>query len=146
MGRIDFPIMPIYYLFMKKIGIMIRKWDYTDKGKPINPTKKNLKKQIMTLHRKLKKEDQIFTEYSIEKDNDGNRNHIHIILHYTNEENLYKHLAKFIGNGEWKKRKIGIDQFDECSGKYGMVHTQPIDDEWSYRNYINKIESSTTLI
>jgi hypothetical protein len=131
---------------MEKIGIMIRKWDYTEKGNPINPSKKNLKRQILTLHRKLKKTDTIFTEYSVEKDKDGNRNHIHLILQYTDKENLYHHLSRFIGNGEWKKREMGLNVFDECNGKYGMIHTEPLEDEWKYRGYINKKETSTTLV
>jgi hypothetical protein len=131
---------------MKKIGIMIRKWDYTEKGNPINPSKKNLKRQILTLHRKLKKGDIVFTEFSIEKDKDGNRNHIHLILHYTDKENLYHHLSRFIGNGEWKRREIGLNVFDECNGKYGLIHTELIEDEWKYRGYINKKETTTTLV
>jgi REP element-mobilizing transposase RayT len=131
---------------MEKIGIMIRKWDYTEKGKHINPSKKNLKRQILTLHRKLKKKDKIWTEYSIEKDIEGNKNHIHLLLHYTNKGNLYQHLSRFIGNGEWKKREMGLNFFDECNGKYGLIHTEPIENEWKYRGYINKKEQSTTLI
>ena len=131
---------------MEKIGVMIRKWDYNEKGKPINPTKKNLKRQILTLHRKLKKGDKVFTEYSIERDKYVNRNHIHIILHYSDKENLYNHLSKFIGEGEWKKRENGMNVFDECNGKFGMIHTEKIEDEWRYRGYINKSELSTTLI
>ena len=131
---------------MEKIGIMIRKWDYTENGKHINPSKKNLKRQILTLHRKLKKKDKIWTEYSIEKDRDGNKNHIHLLLHYTDKENLYHQLSRFIGNGEWNKREMGLNVFDECNGKYGLIHTEPIEDEWKYRGYINKKEQSTTLI
>ena len=131
---------------MEKIGIMIRKWDFTEKGTPINPTKKNLKRQILTLHQKLKRNDRVLTEYSIERDGDGSKNHIHLILHYSDKVNLYNHLSRFIGNGKWKKREIGLNVFDECNGKYGLVHTEPIEDEWKYRGYINKKEQSTTLI
>jgi hypothetical protein len=146
-GEVDSPH-NTYLLFipMEKIGIMIRKWDYTEKGNHINPSKKNLKRQILTLHRKLKKGDKVYTEYSIEKDNDGNRNHIHIILHYSDKENLYQNLSRFIGDGKWKKREMGLDIFDECNGKYGLIHTEPIEDEWKYRNYLNKKESTMTLI
>ena len=131
---------------LEKIGIMIRKWDFNKKGNHINPSKKNLKRQILTLHRKLKKGDKVYTEYSIEKDKEGNKNHINIILHYTDKEYLYQNLSRFIGDGKWKKREIGLDVFDECNGKYGMIHTEPIVDEWKYRGYINKNETSTTLI
>ena len=132
---------------MEKIGIMIRKWDYTEKGKPSNPPNSNLKKQILTLHRKLKKKDQVWTEYSIEKNKNGAPgNHIHLILHYTDKENLYQHLTRFIGNGEWKKREMGLNVFDECNGRFGLIHTEFIEDEWKYRGYINKHEISTTLV
>jgi hypothetical protein len=131
---------------MEKIGIMIRKWDYDEKGIHINPSKRNLKRQLLTLHRKLKKRDKVWTEYSIEKDENSKRNHIHLILHYTDKENLYQHLTQFIGNGEWKKREMGLSVFDECNGRFGLIHTEPIEDEWKYRGYINKKETSTTLV
>jgi hypothetical protein len=131
---------------MEKIGIMIRKWDYNDKGTPINPTKKNLKRQVLTLHQKLKKGDKTWMEYSIEKDKDGKKNHIHLILHFRDKENLYQQLSRFIGNGEWKKREVGMNVFDECNGRFGLIHTEPIEDEWKYRGYINKCELSTTLV
>jgi len=50
---------------MKKIGVMIRKWDDFNKNST-NPTRKNLHKQVLTLHRKIQKKDKILTEYSIE--------------------------------------------------------------------------------
>lgn len=125
---------------------MIRKWGYTEKGTPFNPSRKNLKRQILTLHQKLKKKDWVWTEYSIEKDDDGNRNHIHLILHYSDKVNLYNHLSRFIGNGEWKKREIGLKVFDECNGKYGLIHAEHIEDEWKYRGYINKKEQTITLV
>jgi hypothetical protein len=131
---------------MEKIGIMIRKWDYNERGGHSKPSKRNLKRQILTLHRKLKKEDKVWTEFSIEKDKDGRGNHVHLILHYTDKENLYQHLTRFIGNGEWKKREMGLNCFDECKGRYGFIHTQPIEDEWKYRRYINKKELTTTLV
>lgn len=131
---------------MEKIGIMIRKWDYNESGGHIKPSKKNLKRQILTLHQKLKKGDKIWMEYSIEKDKDGKGNHLHLILHYTDKENLYQHLSRFIGNGEWKNREMGLRVFDECNGRFGLIHTEPIEDEWKYREYINKEDLTTTLI
>ena len=133
---------------MEKIGIMIRKWDYTEKGKPINPSKKNLKRQVLTLLQKLKKGDKVWMEYSIEKNKNGKGYHIHLILHYTDKENLYQHLSRYIGNCEWKKREIGLDVFDECSGKYGLIHTgtKPVIDDQKYREYINKEDLTTSLV
>ena len=43
---------------MNKIGIMIRKMDYDDNGKLQYPSRENLNKQIYTLHKKLKKDDE----------------------------------------------------------------------------------------
>ena len=131
---------------MEKIGIMIRKWDYNESGVHIKPSKKNLKRQIHTLHQKLKKGDKVWMEYSIEKDKDGKGNHLHLILHYTDKENLYQHLSRFIGNGEWKKRDVGLRVFDECNGRFGLIHTELIEVEWKYREYINKEDLTTTLI
>ena len=51
---------------LKQKGVMIRKWDYNENGGYYNPSMKNLNKQIKTLHSKLKKNDTVYTEYSIE--------------------------------------------------------------------------------
>lgn len=53
---------------LKTMGVMIRKHNITEDGQKQNPSKKNLDKQIRTLHKKMKKESLIYTEYSIEKD------------------------------------------------------------------------------
>ena len=55
---------------MNKLGIQIRKIDINDNGKKYNPTTNNLNKQLKTLHRKLQKKDKdLITTYTIEKDN-----------------------------------------------------------------------------
>jgi hypothetical protein len=46
---------------MKTIGIMFRKINRTGNKTISNPNKKELKKQVKTLHRKLKKKDEIIT-------------------------------------------------------------------------------------
>lgn len=129
---------------MKQIGVMIRKWDYYNK-KSINPSRKNLDKQILTLHKKIQKKDKIHTEYSIEKDTDKRKYHTHLIIHYNDKQNLYNELSRFIGGTEWKKRESGLDTFDECSGTYGLIHTESIHDEQKYRDYINKNQSIKSL-
>jgi hypothetical protein len=125
---------------------MIRKWDYNENGAYYNPSQKNLHKQITTLHRKLKKNDTIYTEYSIEKDMNENKYHIHLIVNYTNEQNLNDTLSNFIGGNDWIKRDMGLDTFNECNGKYGLIHTENISDIYKYRGYINKTKPSKTLI
>ncbi len=131
---------------LKQKGVMIRKWDYYENGEYYNPSMKNLNKQIKTLHSKLKKNDTVYTEYSIEKDRNDNKYHIHLILNYTNEQNLYDTLSNYIGGSDWKKREIGLGTFNECNGRYGMIHTEEIIDEYLYRRYINKTNQSINLV
>ena len=130
----------------KKRAIMIRKWDYRENGKYHNPSLKNLNKQIKTLHKKIKKNDSIYTEYSIEKDRNENKFHIHMIVYYTNEENLNETLLSYIGGRDWKIREVGLNTFSECNGKFGLINTEEIIDIKKYRDYINKINPSTSLI
>ena len=131
---------------LKQKGVMIRKWDYNENGEYYNPSMKNLNKQIKTLHSKLKKNDTVYTEYSIEKDRIDNKYHIHLIFNYTNEQNLDDTLSNYIGGKDWIKREMGLGTFNECNGKYGMVHTEDIIDEYLYRRYINKTNQSTNLV
>ena len=131
---------------LKQKGVMIRKWDYNENGGYYNPSMKNLNKQIKTLHSKLKKNDTVYTEYSIEKDRIDNKYHIHLIFNYTNEQNLNDRLSNYIGGKDWIKREMGIGTFNECNGKYGMIHTEDIIDEYLYRRYINKTNQSTNLV
>ena len=131
---------------LKQKGVMIRKWDYNENGRYYNPSMKNLNKQIKTLHSKIKKNDTVYTEYSIEKDRNDNKYHIHMIINYTNEQNLNDTLSNYIGGREWIKREMGLGTFNECNGKYGMVHTEDIIDEYLYRRYINKTNQSINLV
>jgi len=131
---------------LKQKGVMIRKWDYNKNGVYYNPSMKNLNKQIKTLHSKIKKNDTVYTEYSIEKDRYDNKYHIHMIVNYTNEQNLNDTLSIYIGGKDWIKREIGLGTFNECNGKYGMVHTEDIIDEYLYRRYINKTNQTINLV
>jgi len=131
---------------MKKLGLMIRKFDKTDNGKYCHPSRRNLNKQILTLHKRIKKKDKVYTEYSIEKDTSEGKYHTHLIIHYNNKENLHNQLSRFIGGYGWKVKVNGAEVFNECNGKWGSVHTHPIISERNYRWYINKDEPSKTLI
>lgn len=51
---------------MKKLAITIRKFDYKN-GNFQNPSPKVLHKQMLKLHRNIKKDDSIYSEYTIEK-------------------------------------------------------------------------------
>ena len=130
---------------MNKLSITIRKFDYKY-GNYQNPSQKVLHKQILKLHRNIKKKDTIYTEYSIEKDSDKSKYHTHLLIHYNNRNNLYTQLSRFIGGDDWKIREKGLDTFDECNGKYGLIYTEPILNELQYRKYMNKRELTKTLI
>jgi hypothetical protein len=132
---------------METLGVMIRKWDKEENGTYSNPTKKQLTKQIKTLHKKLKKEDNIYTEFTIEKDKYENKYHTHLIIHYEKDERvIYERLSHFVSGNNWKKRSIGLESYNECNGKYGLIHTQPINNIKYYRWYINKFGDLQTLI
>ena len=130
---------------MNKLAITIRKFDYKY-GNHQNPSRKVLHKQILKLHRNIKKNDTIYTEYSIEKDSDKSKYHTHLLIHYNDKNNLYNQLSRFIGGNHWNIRENGLDTFDECNGKYGLIHTESICNELDYRKYINKQELTKTLI
>ena len=134
---------------MNKLGVMVRKT-----GVKYPPNKKELTKQIKTQHHKLKKEGVYSTEFSIEKDRGGNHYHTHLILTLNENGNLipvYNRLSKFIqgynikGN-LWNKELRGLEYYDVCEGKFGIIHIQPIRGENEYRGYINKFGELLTLI
>jgi len=132
---------------MNTIGIMIRKKNYNDNGKIQNPSQNNLQKQFQTLHRKLKKKDKsIITNFVIEKDNHKDNFHTHLLIHYTDKNNLHNQLLRFIGGKLWEKREEGFDTIYGCSGKYGEVDTHHIYDEVEFLRYMNKQEQTKTLI
>ncbi|WP_395772631.1 hypothetical protein [Arenimonas sp.] len=133
--------------YMQTLGVLIRKWEKDTNGKYKNVSKKNLKQQIHTLHKKLNKDNTIYTEFSIEKDKHSNIYHTHLIIHHNdNEGNVQNRLSQFVGGKEWTERAIGLDIYNECNGSYGLIHTQPIQNIDLYRGYINKYGELKTLI
>lgn len=131
---------------LKTMGVMIRKHNISDNGLKQTPSKRNLDKQIKTLHKKLKKENLVYTEYSIEKDSDNIGYHTHLIIHHIDRDKVNNILYKFIGGKEWSKREVGLDVFNNISGTYGLIHTEEIMNENQFRRYLNKINQSITLI
>ncbi|WP_289063833.1 hypothetical protein [uncultured Zobellia sp.] len=133
---------------MKTIGIMIRKVNKTGREIITNPDREELKKQIKTFHRKLKKNDKVITYFSIESDtNRGGKYHSHLLIRYNNEINLYNGLSRFIGGNFWEERKNGLDPIKSCKGRYGEVDTHFIYDENGFKSYMNKNgEMETPLI
>ena len=130
---------------MKQLAVTIRKFDHKH-GNYLNPSRKVLHKQMLKLHRNIKKKDAITTEYSIERDSDKTKYHSHLLIHYNNKKNLYDQLSRFIGGNGWKLREKGLETFNECNGKYGCVHTEDVRDEWPYRRYMDKKVQVKTLI
>lgn len=132
---------------MNTIGIMIRKKNYSDNGKIQHPTRKNLQKQFNTLHKKLKKKDKdLITDYVIERDNHKGKFHSHLLIQYSDKNNLFNQLSRFIGGNTWNERIEGFETICGCLGKYGEVDTHYIYDEVEFLNYMNKYEQSETLI
>ena len=144
-------VMGISYLKTTKtmnfIGVTIRKINISGRGKKESITPKIYNKQILTLHRKLKKLDEkISTTYVIERDNHKNKFHAHLLINYENENNIYNQLSRFIGGNIWKEREERLQTIYGCYGKYGEVDTHLIYDEKGFTGYLNKHEQINTLI
>jgi hypothetical protein len=126
-------------------GVTIRKVDVED-SKRTQPSKSNIEKQILTLHRKLKKSDEVFTEYSVEKEPNGKGYHSHLKVQYNDENNLRERLQNFVGGNDWNKEIKGLELIESCNGKYGEVQLHNIDNPSEYSRYINKETLSKQLI
>ena len=132
---------------MNSLGVTIRKISISKRGRKENISSKDYNKQILTLHRKLKKIDKkMTTSYVVERDNHKNKFHMHLLINYTDKTNLYNQLSRFIGGNTWKERKEGLGTIYGCNGKYGEVDTHYIYNEIGFINYMNKDEQSKTLI
>jgi len=132
---------------MNKIGVQFRKIDINDNNRKYNPTERILKKQMRTLHKKLKKNDKGLTvTYVIEKDTKW-KFHTHLLIHYTDEKNLCNELSRFIGGTSWYDKESSSYPIKACDGKYGEVHTHYIYDEKEFIcNYMNKFSQSKSLV
>ena len=126
-------------------GVTIRKVDVED-SKRTQPSKSNIEKQILTLHRKLKKSDEVFTEYSVEKEPNGKGYHSHLKVQYNDENNLRERLQNVVGGNDWNKEIKGLELIESCNGKYGEVQLHNIDNPSEYSRYINKETLSKQLI
>ncbi|MBW8244860.1 hypothetical protein K1F50_18780 [Muricauda oceani] len=126
---------------MKSMGVMFRKIDKSANNRITNPNRELLKKQVKTLHRKLKKKDDITTYYVIESDtNKGGKYHTHLLIKYNNQENLYNGLSRFIGGTTWEEKDWGLDTLKTCKGTFGEVDVHPIHDEVEFMRYMDKKE------
>ena len=132
---------------MESIGVMIRKINKSENGIKSNPSKQQLRKQVLTLHKKLKKSDKdISTTYVIEKDTHKRHYHIHLLIRHMNSDNLNTQLSKFIGGNTWGYKEDTLEPIKTCQGKYGEVDTHYIYDETIFTNYMNKQDQTLTLI
>lgn len=128
-------------------SVMFRKINQLENGKRVHPDKQQLKKQIITLHKKLQKNDpELVTEFAIEQDYHLNKYHSHLLVKYTDESNLLNQLQRFIGGSKWGKRIEGWNEIYYCYGKYGEVDVISVYDAKRFRGYLNKSTSSRTLI
>jgi hypothetical protein len=122
---------------MKEIGIMIRRKKRTNK--------KLLEKEVLTLHRKLKKNDDIITHFTTEKDYSKGNYHTHLIIKHNDDKNLYNQLNNFIGGNIWEVDKSGLDEVKINNGKWGEIHTHNLYNEVGFMGYMNKYELTKTL-
>ena len=122
---------------MKSVGVLIRRKERTNK--------KRLNKEIITLHSKLKKNDNIITHFSTEKDYSKGRYHSHLIIQYNDDENLYNQLNNFIGGNVWNTKNDGLEEVKINNVKWGEIHTHNLWDEIGFKGYMNKNELTKTL-
>jgi hypothetical protein len=127
-------------------AILIRKWDIVN-GNHKSPDRKNLIKQMKTLHSKMKKGDKnTITYYSIEKDEGLNRHHIHLLVYTSHIELIKSVLLKFIKGDEWIDRDTGTRVFDECNSIFGLIHIERVNDVREYTDYISKNREYDILV
>ena len=122
---------------MKSVSVLIRRKERTNK--------KRLNKEIITLHSKLKKNDNIITHFSTEKDYSKGKYHSHLIIQYNDDENLYNQLNNFIGGNVWNTKNDGLEEVKINNGKWGEIHTHNLWDEIGFKGYMNKNELTKTL-
>jgi len=125
-------------------GITIRKYN-VENGKVTAPTRENLKRQMLTLHKKFKRTDKIITEYTIEKDPCGCGYHVHMKVQHEDSNTLLNRLSKFIGGNGWKEINNLEYPIYECNGKYGKIKVFRIKNNIRFSRYINKIGLSKHL-
>ena len=131
---------------MDSIGLTIRKINVDKNNRRTKTSRKNLHKQMLTLHRKLKKVGVMFTEYSIEKDPNSKGLHIHLKINCKWSDCIKNQLSKYIGGKCWIKDDSEYYPISKCNGKFGEVHYFILDNIRDYSRYINKIEQSKSLI
>ena len=130
------------------IGFVIRKTNII-KNKKCNLNKRSLDKQMITLHKKLQKEDsQLITKYAIHRDDSKSKYHIHLVINYTDLSNLLNQLSKHIGGDNLWTYK-GNDNnglpIKICRGKYGEINMHIVDYEEGFDGYMQDKSMLITL-
>lgn len=118
-------------------GVCIRK-NLLLGNKALLVSKKNLKKQILTLYKKLlKKQPDIFLEYSIEKNYDLGY-HAHLIVYNIDTKILFDSILSFISADNWSLYVEAYDTYYKCSSSYGSASIHTIYDLLTFKRYISK--------
>jgi hypothetical protein len=131
----------------KTLGILIRKKNNSDN----KITKKLLKKEILTVWRKLKKQCNLeYMMYVIQSDLLTARNtyYIHCILPIEESEYniIQERLSKYIKGNLWEKEKQLYRDFDICVGIYGKVHIQWLVDVERHKEWIHNKNKDEDII
>ena len=130
------------------IALTIRRYERDERNRIRYPSRVDLRKQIITLFKKLSKTvDGLTFGFSIESNGGNNGHHVHII---TNMERLdSKTREVLIRFCDGQDSPLQFNRFirkselvDEVDGRFGVVTAFHLINVDSYRNYINKYVNS----
>lgn len=106
-----------------------------------------LKKEIRTLHKRLKKADTVATTFSLEQEPDHKgMYHSHLIVRYNDKKNLVQYLNRFIGGETWRKKQELLYDLQINQGIWGEVRMHDLYDDRAVQNYIEKHHCSETFV
>ena len=110
-------------------------------------SKKVLNKQILTIHKRLKKnKNKVITYYKHERDQVNTKLHSHLCILTEDKERLKDILSRFIGSEEWLDNNNSYKGLD-ANGKWGEIHLHEMyDDGVGFINYIDKYETARVLV
>tara|TARA_R110002167_G_scaffold46406_2_gene138541 strand:- start:58 stop:453 length:396 start_codon:yes stop_codon:yes gene_type:complete len=130
---------------MKSIGVTFRKKNKLENGRVQSSSMRNLHKQILTLHKKLKKYDEVTTYYCIEKDFNKREYHNHLLIEYNDEKNLYDTLNRFIGGSSWNVEYDRGKFINVNNGIWGEIRVHDIYHKNGFLEYMNEFNLSNSL-
>lgn len=119
-------------------GITIRKVSISNNNETQCVSKNNLKKQILTLYKKIYKDNQnVYFEYTIEK-NLSLGYHAHIICYNLCLKELKYYIGKFICNDHWTIQESIYYDLHISYSKYGECVIHSVYDLVGFKRYIAK--------